>query len=154
MLAANRIDDARVAARSGCDAAARLVARDPSVSAWRTSLRLNCLKTSGLIALRGGEADQAVSLARQAVAIARTEKRSTVQAIALARSEMILAESLAKSGQGEAARTAYQRALAAWPASISEQPPTCDHVILLPASPNRRCPTHDRALRVGYRQPD
>ncbi len=156
-LAANRIEDARVAARSGCDAAARLVARDPSVSAWRTSLRLNCLKTSGLIALRGGEADQAVSLARQAVAIARTEKRSTVQAIALARSEMILAESLAKSGQGEAARTAYQRALAAWPTSISEQPAElADHVILLRrlGRTDDAQPMIGRLRAMGYRQPD
>ena len=156
-MAANRLDEAGMAARSGCGATDRLVARDPSVAEWSTSLRLDCLETSGQIALRAGETEQAVSLARQAVAIARTEKRSVTQAFGLARAELILGESLASSRQPDAAIAAYQRALAARPDKVVERPAElADHVILLRRlrRPDEAKAMAEHLRSMGYQQPD
>ena len=156
-LASNHLDEARLAARSACAAAAGLLARDRSVEAWRTTLRLNCLRTNARIALRSGRVDEAVSLARQALVLARTEKYSFDRAFAIATAELTLGDALKQAGQADAAQGAYERALGSWPTNVEERPrELADHVILL-----RRLGQQDNARKLGerlaamgYRHPD
>lgn len=122
LLAANRPAEAAAVANSACDASARLLARDRSVADWRTKLPLNCLQTRARIATRAGAVDQAIALARQALALARTKRNPIDKAFAIASAERTLGDALLRGGQREAARGAYERALAAWPKGVEERP--------------------------------
>jgi tetratricopeptide (TPR) repeat protein len=156
-LAAGRINDARTAAQAACSAASQLLARDSSVTIWRTRLQLRCLRTKASIALRSGEAEQAVDLTRRAVALARTEKNATDRAFAVASAELALGSALAASGQPEAARGAYQRAQEAWPAKAEETPAElANHAILLRRLGRTReaAPISKQLSAIGYRHPD
>ena len=156
-LAAGRIDQASSAAQAACDVADRLLARDRSVAMWRTTLQLRCLRTRARIALRSGRPEEAVTLARQTVVLARSEQGQVDRAIAVADGELLLGEALRAAGQADAARGAFERALSSWPGKIEERPyELANHTILL----KRLGKTGEanvigrRLSTMGYRQPD
>jgi tetratricopeptide (TPR) repeat protein len=155
-LAAIQLNEAKSATNSACDSAARLIARDRSVSDWR-NLQFRCLTTRVHIAIRERDADAAVALARQGLAVARTEKNEVDRAFAVAEAEFALGEALARASQADAARGAFERALAAWPKNVEERPSElADHAILLrrlgqQAEANRLA---QRLAAMGYRHPD
>ena len=121
-LSANRLVEARTATEAACEASAKLIARDRTVAAWRTSLRLDCLTSQARLALKSGRPSEAVSFAQQAVVLARTEAQPVDRAFASATAEMMLGDALMRTGQIGAGRGAYERALSAWPKSVEERP--------------------------------
>ncbi|QDP19635.1 toll/interleukin-1 receptor domain-containing protein [Sphingomonas xanthus] len=121
-LAAGNAAGARSAADSACAASTALLARDRSVTMWRTTLQLRCAKIKGLIALHLMNSAEAQSQARRALTIARGEEKPIERGLAIAESEMLLSHALAMAGQASGARAANQRALTAWPTDIEEQP--------------------------------
>lgn len=121
-LAAGNLAQARASATVACDATASLVAKDSTVAMWRTNLRLLCVGIKGRIALRSGDPNEAVSLAREALALARVEKNPIDRSFAVATAERGLGDALQAVGQQSAARGAYQRALDAWPRSVEQRP--------------------------------
>jgi len=156
-FAAGNIAEARSATMAACNAAARLIARDSSVTMWRTGLQIRCLRAKSRIALGAGAADEAANLARQGLALARTEKNEVDRAFALAAAELTLGDALKQAGQADAAHGAYERALGSWPKNVEERPrELADHAILL-----RRLGLQDNARKLGerlaamgYRHPD
>lgn len=156
-LAANRLNEARTATQAACDASGRLLARDRSVAAWRTTLRLDCLISRATVALKGGDSSEAVALAQQAVVLARSEAQPLERAFATATAEMMLGDALMRSGQAAAARGAFERALSAWPKSVEERPnELAQHAGLL-----RRLgrnaeaqPMIKQLTAMGYRHPE
>lgn len=156
-LAADRIDEAKIATQSACDATSRLVAKDSSVTAWRTDLRLACLTSFARIELRQGASASAISTAQQALALARSKKDPTARGFAVARAEMLLGDALGQGGQRIAARGAYSRALAAWPTGVEEQPRDLAERATLLVRLGRRKEADELAgkLRaIGYQQPN
>jgi tetratricopeptide (TPR) repeat protein len=155
-LGSFQLTDAKSAASAACDSTERLIARDRSVSAWR-DLQLRCLRTRVRIAIRERDADAAVALARQGLVMARSEKNEVDRAFAIAGAEFALGEALARASQPDAARGAYERALAAWPKNVEERPSElADHAILLrrlgqQAEASRLA---QRLAEMGYRHPD
>jgi tetratricopeptide (TPR) repeat protein len=156
-LAAGNGERAREAAAQGCSTTSALLAKDRSVAAWRTRLQLQCLKIMARIDLRGGATDQALSLARQALVLARTEKDPIDRGFETAAAEMTLGDALSRDGQREVARGAYQRALAAWPKGIEEPPRdrAARAVLLRQLGRRGEAETLSAALQsIGYRQAD
>jgi tetratricopeptide (TPR) repeat protein len=121
-LAGGSAARAAEATRQGCDTISALLARDRSVSAWRTRLQLDCLKLNARLALRNGATDRAVSFARQALVLARSTRDAIDRGFEIAAAEGMLGDALSRDGQREAARGAYERALAAWPKGVEERP--------------------------------
>lgn len=156
-LASNNIAQARDAARSACNAAERLIARDRSVSDWRSTMQFKCLNANARIAMRTGPAAEAVSLAQRGLAVARTEKDPVDRAMVVARAEKLLGDALAEAGQADAALGAYQRALSSWPGNIEEEPRTLADRAFLLRRVGRKADADalDARLRtMGYRHPD
>ena len=156
-LASNNIAGARVAAASACNAAERLIARDRSVTVWRSSMQYKCLEANARIAIRTEATDEAVSLAQRALAIARTEKNSVDRALTVALAEKLLGDALTEAGQTDAALGAYRRGLSSWPKNIEEAPRTlADHAVLL-RRVGRKAEADaldERLAVIGYRAPD
>jgi tetratricopeptide (TPR) repeat protein len=131
-LAADRIDEARSVTATACATTSRLISRDRSVAEWRTRLQLRCLVTSARIALHDRASDEAMNLARQALALSRTEVNRVDRGLGVANAEQILGDALALAGNAATARGAYERALAAWPKDIEERPrEMADRALLL-----------------------
>jgi tetratricopeptide (TPR) repeat protein len=156
-LAAGNFQQATAAAQTACGAAAGLIEKDRSVSLWRTRLQLRCADIRARIAMRTGDRAGAVNLARETLALARTEQNAVDRGLMIASAELLLGDALRATGQRDAALGAYQRALAAWPKGIEEQPrELADHAALL-----RRLGRTDEASRIsrqlaamGYRDTD
>lgn len=121
-LAAGNLAQARLSASIACDATDKLVAKDNTVTKWQTLLRLLCVGIKGRIALRSGNPDQAVSLAQEALALARVEKNPIDRGFAVARAERDLGDALRSASQPGAAGGAYQRAFDAWPRGVEQTP--------------------------------
>lgn len=156
-LAANRPMEAKAVAQSACDTTERLVARDNSVSAWRTVLALSCLKTKARIALRTGAADEAISLARQAVALGRSERDPVGRALSVSSAEILSGEALLRAGERDAAKAAFERALAGWPKGIEERPSEmAERATLLRylGRASEAAPLEAHLRSMGYRHPD
>lgn len=121
-LAGGSVARAAEATHQGCATISALLARDRSVSAWRTRLKLDCLKLNARLALRNGTTDRAVLFARQALILARSTRDAIDRGFEIAAAEGMLGDALSRDGQREAARGAYERALAAWPKGVEERP--------------------------------
>jgi tetratricopeptide (TPR) repeat protein len=156
-LASGDLSQARTAAKAACDASSALIAKDRSVAEWRTRLQLRCAKSKAMIALRSGQSSDAVGLARQALVLARTEQDSIQRGLEVASAELLLGDGLSASGQRDAARGAYERALAAWPQGIEEQPRNLAERASLLRRLNRTGElgaVRRRLTAMGYRHPD
>ena len=156
-LASGNLQQARSAADATCNAAAELIARDRSVIMWRIGLQRRCFDIRARIAISGGDPSDGVSLARQTLALAREETSPVNRGMMMARSNLVLGDALAKSGQGEAARSAYQAAISAWPQGVEEQPQElADHAVLLKRLGRRQeaAAIAKQLAAMGYRRPD
>jgi tetratricopeptide (TPR) repeat protein len=156
-LSANRLAEARAATQAACDASGRLIARDRSVAAWRTTLRLDCLIGRATVALRAGKSGEAVSWAQQAVVLARTEAQPLERALATATAEMMLGDALMQSGHAGAARGAFERALSAWPKSVEKKPSELAQHARLLRRLGRNAeaqPMIKQLAAMGYRHPE
>jgi hypothetical protein len=134
-----------------------LSAKDRSVADWRNRLQLQCLKLNARLALRGGAAGEALSFARQALVLARTEKDPVNRGFEIAAAEIVLGDALSRNGQREAAQGAYQRALDAWPKGIEERPRDLAERAVLLRQLGRGGEATALAARlrsIGYRQAD
>ena len=155
--ASGNLSQAKAAADAACNAAAALVARDRSVTMWRTELQRRCSDIKARIAVRGGDPSEGVNLARQSLALAREEANPINRGMMLARSSLVLGDALTAAGQREAAKGAYEGAAAAWPQGIEEQPQElADHAKLLKRLGQRReaAALAQRLASMGYRRPD
>ena len=126
LLVAGEPAAAAAPARTGCRIADRLVARDATVRAWRVDLRGLCLGVRARLALaRGGDAE-ARSLARQAVALARSEHGAAPSAetrLALATALKCWRGSSASADRPAAARARpLAGRLSAWPRAMRLPP--------------------------------
>lgn len=156
-LAGGNVARAGEAVRQGCATIATLLRRDRSVGAWRAKLQLQCLKLNARVALRSGAGEQALSFARQALVLARTEADPVNRGFETAAAEMTLGDALARSGQRAAARGAYERALAAWPKRVEERPRDLAEKAVLLRQLGRASAAQGLAARlksIGYRQAD
>jgi tetratricopeptide (TPR) repeat protein len=156
-LASGNLPQAQIAASAACEAAATLVAKDRSVTFWRTGLQRICFDIRARLATRGGDPSEGANLARQSLALARQEANPINRGMLMARSNLVLGDALTASGQREAARGAYQAALAAWPKGIEEQPQElADHAMLLKRLGRRQeaATLVQRLAAMGYRRPD
>jgi tetratricopeptide (TPR) repeat protein len=145
LLAAGRIEEARSATSASCNTTMRLIARDPSVTIWRNRLRMYCLRSQALVALRSGVADEGLTYARQALALARAEDDPINKGLETAAAETLLGDALAGTGRAEEARAAYLRALSAWPTDVELRPRDLVERSLLLAKSGKR----DDAKQVG-----
>jgi tetratricopeptide (TPR) repeat protein len=156
-VALNRPQQARAIADAGCGTARNLAARDRSVSAWRIGLQLSCLEVQARIALRTGASDRALGLSQQALTLARTDKDPIDRGMSVTKAETMLGNALKAEGQADAARGAYQRALAAWPANTQQRPSElADRAMLLSRLGRRSeaAEARERLSAMGYRYPD
>ncbi|MFC7536329.1 TIR domain-containing protein [Sphingomonas sp. GCM10030256] len=154
-LAAGRTKVSAAVARSACETGAKLLRRDRSVDHWRTGLRLQCLETLGRVARARGDMDEALRLARQQLALARTERRPVDRGFALAAAETSLGEALAPRDP-QSAKGAYQRALAAWPGRVEVTPRQIAAKAILLRRAGRGAeaqPLAGQLATMGYRDP-
>ena len=121
-LRAGRIADARRAAEQGCDLANRLIARDPTVVAWRDAGR-NCLRLRAELAAASGSAGEAVFLANQVLDAVRSDRGgSTKDRFALPQAHKLVGDILWVTGDRSGATASWRAGLAAWPKGIAETP--------------------------------
>lgn len=98
-----------------------------------------------------------MSLAQQAVPLARTEQNPVGRQLELASAELLLGEALKAAGRADAALGAYERALAAWPSGIEEEPRDLAERAVLLRRLNRTAEFKEVSRRLsamGYRHPD
>ena len=154
-LAVGKIADAKASADAGCGATQKLAQRDQTVEVWRTALQKRCYSTRASIALRSGNAADALADARQAMALSRTERGSADRAISIATANSLLSEALAASGQREAAAGALRSAIAAWPEGIEEKPADLAlRAKLLTRAGQPSSAITKRLSAMGYRHPE
>ena len=122
LLRAGQSGAAGTAADAGCTLTARLVARDPSVVAWRSSHH-HCLRLRAELAQAAGSRDEAVSIARQVLAAVRGDRRDLVrEPFAIAQAQKLIGDMLWRNGDRAAAQAAWRTGLAAWPATTLPTP--------------------------------
>ena len=156
-LALDRPGEAAAIADAACGTSRKLAARDRSVSAWRIGLQLSCLEMQARIALKTGAKERALGLSQQALALARTDKAPVDRGISVTKAEMMLGNALKATGQDEAARGAYERAFAAWPANMQQRPSEIADRAMLLGRLGRRAEAEEARKRLsamGYRYPD
>lgn len=154
-LAVGKIAEAKSSADAGCGAAQRLAQRDQTVEVWRTAIQKRCYSARAKIALRSGNATEALADARQALALSRAERGPADRAISTATANSLLSEALAASGQREAAAGALQAAIAAWPKDIEEKPSDLAlHAKLLARAGQSSQAITKRLSAMGYRHPE
>ena len=154
-LAVGRLAEAKASANAGCEAAQKLAQRDQTVEVWRTAIQKRCFSARSSIALRSGDAAQALADARQALALSRTERGPADRAISVAAATSLLSEALAASGQREAAAGSLQAAIAAWPKDIEEKPSDLAlHAKLLARAGQPSPAIVKRLSAMGYRHPE
>ncbi|MBA3526412.1 MAG: toll/interleukin-1 receptor domain-containing protein [Pseudomonadota bacterium] len=116
-LAMGRTDEAARTTRGACDIVSRLLQRDRSVANWRAKLQVACLNLRGRLAIRSGNAAQALTLARQSLAAAQSNpkhlERSLLSFAALANGGNLLAQA---GNRSEAVRW--------WRAAVRTIPPS------------------------------
>jgi tetratricopeptide (TPR) repeat protein len=157
LLASGRIDEARSTTAASCNTTMQLIARDPSVTIWRNRLRMHCLRSQALVALRSGAAGEGLTYARQALALARAENDPVTKGFETAAAETLLGEALSRTGRAEEAKAAYQRALGAWPADVELRPRDLVERSLLLAKAGRRAEAKQVGAQlrsIGYRNSD
>lgn len=122
LLLTGRQAEARSAATEGCDKATSLVARDPTVVAWR-DLGRRCLRVRAELAISEGANDEALSIARQLLDGVRADKILLAgDRFALGQAHKLVGDISWRTGDRAAAKAAWQAGLQAWPRGIAETP--------------------------------
>ena len=122
LIALNRHADASPEAAAGCRLSAQIEDRDPGRS-WR-HLRTDCLAARSRLALRSGSDAEALKLAEQALASARTERRPDPVSVRyrIAAAYRHLGDVRRQLGDREAARAAWTEGMAQLPRNVAERP--------------------------------
>ena len=122
LIEANRPADAAVAESAGCSDARRVLARDPSPT-WR-SLQTACLSVRSRLALAGNAPVDALKLAVQAVASARTERSADPikDRYSIAAEQRLLGDVRHRMGDNDGAKAAWVDGLVPLPTNQFERP--------------------------------
>ena len=157
LLAKRQYDEAASQTRAGCDLVNQLIARDRSVVSWR-GLARSCLTMRARLALASGANSEALSLASQALAAAKSAKWTdrAEEGYTIAGAYRLLGDIQRQIGDREAAQSAWLAGLAALPSGIREKPAeTSERAELL-----QRAGKMDEAKQlkakletIGYRRP-
>jgi hypothetical protein len=106
----------------GCDKADSLIARDPTVIAWRDLGRF-CLQLRAELALGEGRNAEAIGLAQQLLDGIRSDNILIAKdRFALSQAYKLVGDMMWRAGDRAGARTAWQAGLAAWPKGVTETP--------------------------------
>jgi len=120
MLRLGLVGDARGATDRGCGIADGLIARDPTVVAWRDA-GLTCLRVKAELAANSGSKGEAMALANQVLAGVRSVDNS-MDPFALPQAQKLVGDMLFRTGDRAGAIAAWKAGLAAWPKGIAETP--------------------------------
>ena len=137
-LATGRTAEGAITARAMCDIVDRLVKRDTSVADWKSMLRSRCLELRARVALAEGNAGQAVDVARQWLAAARSSPVPVDRSLLSFRALATGGDALAASGRRDQAARWWAEALRTVPRST-------------PMRPNEQAVVAALKLRVGDR---
>ena len=157
LLAKHQTDEAASQTRAGCDLVSGLIARDRSVVSWR-GLARSCLTMRARIALVTGAKGEALSLANQALASAKSAKWTdrVDERYTIAGAYRLVGDIDRQIGDQGGARSAWLAGLAILPRGIKEKPAeTSERAELL-----QRVGRTDEAKQlkasletIGYRRP-
>jgi hypothetical protein len=155
LLRAGQLAEASRATEIGCDAAAGLIARDPSVVDWRNRSR-ECLRLRADLALTSGSKEQAVFLAREHLnAVQAEQPHSLADRFALPQAYKLVGDMLWRTGDRPGAIAAWRSGLAAWPTDVTPTPrQLTERGEMLRGVGNRAEGTRiaGRLAAMGYRQ--
>jgi tetratricopeptide (TPR) repeat protein len=154
LVASRQYEDAAAQIRAGCDQTNRLLSLDQKVTDWRR-FRFECALARADLAQRQGASDEALLLARNAVAAAQMirAQHDVEGRFALARAYGMTGEVL-RQRDAAAASMAWQNALAVWPKSTPETPrQTAIRMQLLSSLGQTReaAALRQRLVAMGYR---
>ena len=122
LLLADRTAEAETVATQGCDKSTALIARDPSVVAWRDLGRF-CLRMRAGLAVATGSGGEALFIARQLLDAVRADKIVLAKdRFGLSQAHKLVGDILWRTGDRAAARAAWKAGLDAWPKGIAETP--------------------------------
>ncbi|HMI41341.1 MAG TPA: TIR domain-containing protein [Sphingomicrobium sp.] len=123
LMSARKNDEAAAQTRAGCDLVGRLIALDSSVVEWRVSERI-CLTMRARLALDAGADEEALALARQALAAARSDKGTDSIEVryTVANAYRLLGDIHRQMGDRQSARIAWQAGLDVLPRRVAERP--------------------------------
>jgi tetratricopeptide (TPR) repeat protein len=121
-LASGQREAAAATTRSGCEIIDRLAQRNANVADWKADHRSWCLNLRARLALSSGNASQALAIARQSLAAARSSPKPFVRAIQSSRALAIGGSAEAALGNRSEAVRWWSAALSAIPSSIELRP--------------------------------
>ena len=123
LFLAGQPTDAAAQASLACQTARILLRRDAANPAWRRGLA-SCLMVQARLAMKEGAKTQALDLARQSVASARSVHSSdaATDGVLVARTYLLLGDVQRAQGDNAAAGTAWNQALASIRANARERP--------------------------------
>jgi len=105
-----------------CEAAARLIAKDPTIVDWRERSRA-CLRLRAELASARGNKGEAIFLARQHLEAVRAEpKGALADQFALPQAQKLVGDILWRTGDRKAAIASWKAGLASWPAGVAPTP--------------------------------
>jgi len=154
LLSLDRTKEAADPARSGCDLAGFVLARDPSAT-W-SYLRTTCFTVRSRLALQAGTTAEALRFAEVALASARIERSEdpVKDRYSVAAAYRFLGDVRKRMGDEEAARTAWMTGLAQLPRNVTERSPELNGRLALLRRLNRADEARPLAARLeamGYR---
>jgi eukaryotic-like serine/threonine-protein kinase len=159
LLERGAIQEADLLTQGACDGANRLLARDPSVAAWRIDLSGACLETRVRVALARQDHGEATRTADQYLAAATREasRSPTVDSrLALANAALVRGLVAAAAGDRNTLAQFHRRALSVWPAEAPQRPALTARRAVILAGVGRRAEADKLANHltlIGYRHP-
>jgi tetratricopeptide (TPR) repeat protein len=123
LVARGNVDEAAQQTSQGCAAVAQLRRRD-NADAYLVWLQTSCLALRSRLALQSGAAAQALALAQQALASARSEHSGDAikDRYAAASASRLVGDIGMKRGDPQAARAAWIAGMAVLPPNVTERP--------------------------------
>lgn len=123
LLSSGRHDEAAREIAVACAVAAAFGASDPKVASWR-ALHTTCLDRRSRLALASGATPQALALAEQALASARSERSADpiTDRYRIAAQARLLGDLRRRAGDGDGAKAAWSAAIEQLPRSVTERP--------------------------------
>jgi tetratricopeptide (TPR) repeat protein len=158
-LAAGRNQEAGASARTGCNITNRLIARDSTVVAWRSTLRRRCLALRAWLALSEGAVEEARALSSQAAALAQAEaarSQSREARFALADARLLRGEVAQAMREPQLAQSHYRSALSVFPQRVELTPRLMSRKLLILEGLGLNKEAGEIASKlngIGYRHP-
>ena len=154
LLSLDRRAEATVHATIGCGQARRVLARDPG-TAWRR-LRTDCFSVRAMLAMAEGNTPDALRLAGQALASAKSERSAdrNRDSYKIAGELRLLGDVRKRMGDAAEAKAAWSDALAQLPRGITERPLETKEraeLLRLVGRAAEARPLYRRLTAMGYR---